>query len=90
MLPENYSLSCRRYELVSFTSPYADNRPCGGVAILVNNKLPHRNIKLNTQFYSLNTKRTFEKYKFSAYFRFFLQIMADISIFNSLKLADVP
>jgi len=61
MLPENYSLNCRRYEITSVTPPHANNKPCGGVAIMVNSNLPHRIISLNTQLQAVAVRITTPK-----------------------------
>lgn len=49
LLPEKYTLSMRQYTVFTNTRSTSGGHPCGGTAIIVNKKIPHSHIKINTR-----------------------------------------
>ena len=58
LLPVDHTLTFRKYSISAVTPPHDSSRPCGGVAIFVNNKIPHSNIPLNTALQAVAVRIT--------------------------------
>ena len=60
-IPTNYNNTMRSYSLFHTPSVRADGQPCGGVAILVRNNIPHSPININSNLQVVAVRITSNK-----------------------------